>query len=150
VSSASKTYPSAFGIYPVRVYLLVGAVEGINPGIYQYVQAGHGLKMLKEGDHRKESIEGSTYARFIAQAPATVVLAADFAAMTAAFGERGRSLYLPVEVGHLSQTLRLTATAVGLSVGIVGAFDPARIKDLFGISEEPLLFLPLGYPLSDR
>jgi nitroreductase len=108
------------------------------------------LRLLKEGDRRKESIQGSTFARFVAQAPPTMVLAADFTSITAAFGERGRTVYLPVEAGHLSQTLRLSAAASGMSSGIVGAFDPARIKALFGIKEEPLLLLPMGYPLSDR
>ena len=145
VNGASRTYPSAFEMYPVRLYLLVGAVEGFKPGIYQYLPVGHRLKRLKEGDHRKESVKGSMYGGFVARAPATVVLAADSGPMSAMFGERGRGLYLPLEVGHLSQTLRLAAASAGISVGIVGAFHHGRIKCLLGIQEEPLLLLPLGY-----
>jgi len=144
VSGASKTYPSALGIYPVRIYVLVGNVEGVKPGIYLYLSSEHGLKLLKAGDNRKNAVEGSPYAGFVALAPATVALASDYNVVSG-LGERGRSVVLPFEVGQVSQMLRLGAAASGLEVGIVGDFDPIRIKTLFGIAEEPFVLLPFGY-----
>jgi SagB-type dehydrogenase family enzyme len=145
VSSASKTYPSGLGIYPVRMHVLVGNVEGVKSGIYLYLPPEHGLKLLKAGDNRKKAVEGSTYASFVALAPATVVLAADYGSVSG-LGERGRSVFLPFEVGQVAQMLRLGAAASGLAVGISGGFNPTLIKDLFGIAEEPFVLLPFGYP----
>ena len=78
--------------------------------------------------------------------PATVVLAAEYDWTSTAFGERGRVLYVPLDAGHVSQTLRLAAAAAGLAVGIAGQFDHARIRDMLAIREEPLLLLTLGHP----
>jgi hypothetical protein len=47
VTSATRTYPSAGRVYPVRLYVLVANVEAIKPGVYQYVSADHALKLLK-------------------------------------------------------------------------------------------------------
>lgn len=142
-TGASRTYPSAFGIYPVRMYLLVGKVDGVKPGFYQYAAADHGLKLLKEGDFRTQVVEGSQYALFAAQAPATLVVTADLGKIS---GERGRTVYLPMEVGYVAQTMRLAAASAGLSSGIIGSFEPAKAKALFGIKDEPILLLPFGYP----
>ncbi len=143
--ASSRTYPSAGNIYPVRVYVVAGVVEGLKPGIYQYLPTEHVLKILKPGDHRRELVEGSGQAGFAALAPATVVLAADYGWTTTAFGERGKNLYVPLDAGHVSQSLRLAATAVGLAVGMAGQFDHAQVQDLLGITDEPLLILTLGH-----
>ncbi|MCX7038409.1 MAG: SagB/ThcOx family dehydrogenase [Spirochaetes bacterium] len=146
VSTASRSYPSAGAIYPTRVYVLAAGVEGVRPGCYEYVRGSHELWLLKSGDLRRQAVEGSWDAAFVALAPATVILAADYESASNTFGERGRSLYVPVDVGHVSQTIRLAATAAGLVVGIAGEFDHARIKDILGIGEDPLLLLALGHP----
>lgn len=121
-------------------------VEGMVPGVYQYFPASHSLKKIKEGDLRREAVKGSPYAGFVRQAPVTVVLAAEYGWTSTAFGERGRSLYVPLDVGHVSQTLRLAAAAAGLVGGIAGEFDHVAVKELLGIPEEPLLLIALGYP----
>jgi SagB-type dehydrogenase family enzyme len=145
VSGATRTYPSAGSIYPVQIYVVIGAVTGAKPGIYQYLMADHAMKLLKPGDHREELVKGSSEAGFAARAPATVLLAADFRSSESMFGERGRLLYVPMEAGHVSQNLRLAAAAVGLRVGIAGEFDHSAARTLLGIAEEPLLLLTLGH-----
>jgi SagB-type dehydrogenase family enzyme len=143
VSSATRTYPSGFAIYSVRLYVLVGEVEGIKAGIYQYVPNDHALKLMKKGDLRSESIKSAVYAGSVTQAPATIVLAADLDATRSSYGERP---ILGMEVGCLAQTVRMVAASAGIGVGMVSLIDPATFRDLFSTKEAPLLFLPLGYP----
>ena len=63
-SGATRTYPSAGSIYPVQIYVIVGAVTGAKPGISQYRPADHAMKVLKQGDHREELVRGPSEAGF--------------------------------------------------------------------------------------
>ena len=146
IGTASLSYPSAGAIYPARIYLLAAAVEGLEPGSYQYIPREHVLRRLRSGDMRREAVAGSPLAGFVRLAPATVILAADDTRSTVAFGERGERLYVGMDTGHVSQTLRLAAAAAGLGVGIAGQFDHATVATVLAIPEEPLLLLTLGHP----
>jgi len=145
-TGASRTYPSAGGIYPLELYLVAGAVEGLPAGVYRYLWRSHELERLKQGDVRRALALASLLQGFVSRAPASVVLAADFEKTAAKYGERGKSRYVPLDAGHASQNLRLAASALGLGVGIVGAFEDNAVKNILGIKEEPLLILPLGRP----
>jgi nitroreductase len=92
-------------------------------------------------------VEGAPYGGYAAQAPATVVPAVDLERASGSWGEQEKAVWFPVEVGFLTQTMRLAATAADLSFGIVGGFGPVRIKKLFGIKEGLFLLLPFGCPL---
>jgi nitroreductase len=44
-----------------------------------------------------------------------------------------------------TENIRLEAAALGLAVGIAGELDAARVKEILGIEEMPILFLTLGH-----
>jgi SagB-type dehydrogenase family enzyme len=48
-----KTAPSAGATFPLEIYLLVGNVDGVEPGLYRYLPDTHSLKSEKSGDMRK-------------------------------------------------------------------------------------------------
>ncbi|HSV72173.1 MAG TPA: nitroreductase family protein, partial [Chthonomonadales bacterium] len=49
-----RTAPSAGATYPLEVFAVVGAVEGIAAGLHQYLPTGHSLRHWKSGDLRPE------------------------------------------------------------------------------------------------
>jgi SagB-type dehydrogenase family enzyme len=142
VTAATRTYPSAHGRYPIAFYLVAGAVETVEPGIYRYDWRAHSLKLLKPGDYRAQLADSYPYALFAAKAPATIVLSVVYRDSDE---EKENNLYVPLDAGHASQNLRLQAAALDLVAGIAGEFDASAVKALLGIEETPILFLTLGH-----
>jgi len=143
-----KTAPSAGGLYPLDLYVVVGQgmVEGLAPAVYHFAPVGHGLAKIKDGDLRQELAQACLGQMWTAQAPVIMVIAGEYARCTRKYGQRGVR-YTHIEVGHLGQNLFLQAEALGLKAGIVGAFDDQSVSQALGLPKdhEPLLVMPVGY-----
>jgi SagB-type dehydrogenase family enzyme len=147
VTRATRSYPSAGGIYPLAVYLVVGEARGLDPGIYRYVEKNHALELIDRGDRRVQLAEAALMQFFIASAPVVVVIAAEYAKTERKYGSRGSERYVPLDAGHAAQCLHLQAVALGLASVPIGAFWDARVKNTLGLTnEEPLLIVPVGRP----
>lgn len=149
VSSATRTYPSAGGIYPLDLYLVAGKVKGLREGIYRYLWKEHTLLPVKTGDHRGDLARAAWMQLWIAGAPASVVITAQYQRTQSKYGTRGGQRYVPIDAGHSAQGLHLQAFALGLGSATVGAFDDAQVKKLLGLDrdgDEPLLIIPVGRP----
>jgi len=127
------------------VYLVAGDVENIEPGIYRYLYYDHSLVQVAAGDRREQLAAAALCQGFIAEAPTSIVLAAEYERTTARYRERGIR-YVHMEAGHVAQNICLQATALGLGSVIVGAFEDENVKELLEIEEEPLMIVPFGYP----
>jgi SagB-type dehydrogenase family enzyme len=127
------------------VFALVGAVEGIAAGLYQYVPAGHSLLRRKNGDLRTELSRLALGQNWVREAPVVLVIAARYGRTTRRYGERGIR-YVHIEVGHVGQNVHLQAEALGLGAVVVGAFSDEGVKRLLEIAEDPVILMPLGKP----
>jgi len=141
-----RTVPSARALYPLEIYVIIGNVEGILPGVYHYISEEHKIVMVAEGDIRQEVGEAALGQRMIREAPATLFYSAVFSRMIPRYGDRG-IMYTHMEVGHSAQNVYLQAEALGLGTVAVGAFSDERIRQLFMLSDEetPLYLMPFGY-----
>lgn len=139
---------SAGALYPMDLYALAGqdTVEGIKPGIYHYAVEGHSITLLLEGDVRKEVANASLYQTWMAEAPVSFLITAEYSRITGKYGKRGIQ-YALVEAGHIGQNIFLQAEGLGLGAGIVGAFRDEAVVQVTGIppSHEPILIMPVGY-----
>jgi SagB-type dehydrogenase family enzyme len=83
----------------------------------------------------------------MADAPVSLLVTAEYARIEGKYGSRGRR-YAMIEVGHVGQNIFLQAEALGLGVGIVGAFDDARLTKVLHLprAHEPLIVMPVGHP----
>ncbi len=144
-TGATRAHPSAGGLYPVRVYLFAGRVEGLTAGIYAYNWTGHELTKIKDGDQRKALASAALGQRSIESAPASIILTADFSVAESRYGERGVTRYVFMDVGGAGQNVHLQAESLGLGTVIIGAFNDAEVKTLIGKGrEEPLYIMPIG------
>lgn len=140
-----RTAPSAGALYPLETYLVAGRVEGLEPGIYRYLPAKHGLVRTRSGDYRVELAKASLGQLWMARAAAMVAISAVPARTARRYGERGRR-YVYMEVGHAGQNVSLEAVALGLGTVVVGAFSDEEVKRVLGLpdGEEPLYLMPVG------
>lgn len=143
ISGASRTAPSAGATYPMEIYLVVGKVEGLEPGVYRYKYAEHSLTKTASKDRRKELAYAALNQDFIARAPASIVLAAEYGRTTSRYGDRGIR-YVHMEVGFIAQNIYLQCGSLNLGAVAVGAFDEESVKVLLEVEEEPLLIIPVG------
>jgi len=138
-----RTAPSAGATYPLEVYVVVGNVTGLESGIYKYVVKTHQLEKLKTGDFRRELALAALGQNSIANAPLTLVIAAEYERTALRYGARAER-YVHIEVGHVGQNVYLQCESLGLGTVAVGAFDDQNVKKLLPIPQEPLYLMPVG------
>ena len=140
-----RTAPSAGGLYPLELYVVVGDVEGLSPGVYRFRPEKHDLVHITSGDLRKPLASAAFGQGWVRQAPAVLVIAGVYERTMAKYDQRGRR-YVHMEVGHAAQNVYLQATALGLGTVMVGAFDDEEIQEVLGLpaDHEPLGLMPVG------
>lgn len=144
-----RVAPSAGATYPLTQYVVVGdeGVDGLKPGIYEYVPQTHSLIFLEPGDFRDRIATACLGQSFIADAPISIVIAAEYERTTVRYGERGIR-YVHMEAGHVGENIYLQAVALGLGTVVVGAFLDVDLAQVLDLPEEqvPLYVMPVGYP----
>ncbi len=140
-----RTAPSAGALYPLEVYLVVGNVENLAPGVYKYKPERHELVKVKDGDVRRELTKAALGQTWIKEGAIDIVIAAVYERTTKKYGDRGVR-YVHMEAGHAAQNIYLQAVALNLSMVTVGAFYDDHVKDIMGMPEDevPLYVIPVG------
>jgi SagB-type dehydrogenase family enzyme len=143
-----RAAPSAGALYPMDVYGAVGrdCIDELDPGVYHYHPADHSISLVQKGDPRKDIAVVSLSQMWMAYAPLTIVITAEYSRIEIKYGQRGIR-YAMIEAGHIGQNIFLQSQAMGLAAGIVGAFQDQKVIQVMGIREthEPLLIMPVGY-----
>ena len=142
-----RTAPSAGALYPLELVVVAGNVRDLPAGVYRYQPSLHRLAPIEEGDRRQQLVEAAWGQRWLAQAPAILVIAAVERRTTAKYGARGVR-YVHMEAGHAAQNALLQAIALGLGATVVGAFGDAEVKAAAALPEDaqPLYLIPVGRP----
>ena len=140
-----RTAPSAGALYPLEVYLVVGDVEDLTLGVYQYRPDGHELVKVKDGDVRAELAEAALDQDSVQNGAIDIVIAAVYERTKVKYGERGIR-YVHMEAGHAAQNVYLQATALDLGTVTIGAFYDDSVRDIVGMPGDvaPLYVIPVG------
>ena len=143
-----RTTPSAGASFPLEVYMAVRkeGVNGIAQGIYQYLPEEHGLLKIYAKDVTKELVESCYQQQFMESAGINIVIAADFEKTRQRYADRGER-YVYMEAGSTAQNIYLEVVELGLGTVMVGAFDDAAVKSIFGLDKyTPIAVMPVGMP----
>jgi len=140
-----RTAPSAGGLYPLEVYVVVGDVEDLATGVYRYRPQEHELVKLLGEDKRTEIAEAALGQAWVEEAAVDMVITAVYERTTVKYGDRGIR-YVHMEAGHAAQNLCLQATAMNLGAVTVGAFHDEEVKEVLDLpeNERPLYIIPVG------
>ena len=110
-----------------EVYLIVNAVEGLDPGAYVYHRDRHVLECLKAGNFRAQAGHLGLDQQLPVEAAADIFFLADLQIILGRFGNRGyRAVQL--EAGILSGKLYLATYAQRLSATGLTFYDDAVIR----------------------
>lgn len=144
--SARRSSPSGGGLNACEVYVYIGEVRSVEPGIYCYDPENHGLSFVTSVDEVLGDLLGGQH--FINDIPFGVFLAARFDKMWWKY-EHSRAYRVSLfDLGHLSQTFQLVCTAAGLKTWLTAALSENKLERLLGINtyhEQPLLFVGAGH-----
>jgi putative peptide maturation dehydrogenase len=157
VTTLKRTSPSAGGFHPIEAYPLIMAVDELDPGLYHYNAAEHALELLAPlgVDEARAAANafvcGQTY---FGDANVLLVLAARFDRAFWKYRNHRKALTaLMMDAAHLSQTLYLVATELGLGAFVTAAVNNVDIEERLGIDgyrEGVLAVCGFGRPAAER
>ncbi|MFJ6863386.1 putative peptide maturation dehydrogenase [Streptomyces termitum] len=146
-----KHTPSGGGLHPTGAYLVVRNVEGVDPGLYHYHPVDHVLERLPDPDEPLEAFARRALAgqHWFSDAPVLAVLAPRYARSFWKYRRHAKAYRaLLLDGGHLSQTLYLSATELGLGAFVTSAINEVDIERAFGLdplAEGPLAVCGFGW-----
>jgi len=141
-----RTAPSGGALYPVEVYVVAHAVQGLVPGVYHLAVEPFVLERLRTGSWGAECAWASIDQTGRDGEACTVVMTMVVDRITQKYGTRGER-YGWVELGAVMQNVLLAAEAGGFAACPMGAFHDDRVAKILGLTDErevPGLLIPVG------
>ncbi|MEP0766405.1 MAG: SagB/ThcOx family dehydrogenase [Fimbriimonadia bacterium] len=144
-ASGFRTVPSAGALFPLEAYLVVGQVDGLEPGMYRYIPKDHALRLITKGDQRAALCSGALDQAAIREAPVSFVIAGIYSRTAGKYGLRAER-FVHMEAGHVGQNLALQAVALGLGSVCIGGYDDSEVRRALMLPDEevPLYIIPIG------
>ena len=157
VQLLKKGVPSAGGLHPTEAYLLVQRVDGIAPGLYHYHAVDHALEPMRLLSADEAAVLARTFVgsqAYFLDAPVFVIPVTRFRRNFWKYRNHAKAYRaLVLDVGHLSQTMYLAATELGLAAFITAAVNEVDIEQAFGLDpleEGPLAVCGFGIRAGER
>ena len=143
--TGKRTAPSAGALYPLKVYVM-GQIEDLAIGMYQYNPNNHSLIKVGDKDLKKELVRAVYGQIWIGEAPVNLVFTGNYEIIAQKYGKEKASRYTHMEVGHAAQNVYLQAESLNLGTVVVGGFEVEKVKEILGLpaEEEPLYIMPVG------
>ncbi|MBB3036338.1 SagB family peptide dehydrogenase [Hoyosella altamirensis] len=148
-SVVRKTSPSAGARSPIELYAHVNRVHGLQPAVYHYASARGGLERIRPAARPATLRRAVGDQPWLADAPVLLIYTAVLQRTRWRFESRRAYRDILLEAGHISQTVLLTATAMGLGSVTATALCDSVIEQILGVDpiSEPLLAVTaLGFP----
>ncbi|OGD83321.1 hypothetical protein A2572_04610, partial [Candidatus Collierbacteria bacterium RIFOXYD1_FULL_40_9] len=132
VDWGDRTTPSAKSTYPLSVYLIVNNIEGLKPGLYQYIPGDrepiHALKPLTEGNYQS-ALYNSLNQNSMKNPAGVILITGNMTKMATAYGGVSHDKEVYLEAGHAAQNLYLQAESLKLGLVALSNFDDSIIRN---------------------
>lgn len=140
-----RSSPSSGCLHSTGTYLLPQQVEGIAPGLYHYHPVAHALEPLPRSDIALDLLALGMLAgqHWFSNAHVLAVHVARPARGFWKYRQHAKAYRaLLLDIGHLSQTLYLSATDLQLGAFVTSAINEVEIEQALGL--DPLVESPLA------
>jgi SagB-type dehydrogenase family enzyme len=137
---------STGALYQTEVYVVAGAVAGLEPGVYHFCPGDFALRRLRAGDHRAGLAETAARRDLVADAPTTLILTAIHWRNTWKYRARAFRHFF-WDAGTLLANLLATAAAGDVPARILLGFADPLVNALLGIDparEGSVALVPVG------
>lgn len=135
--AVKKNSPAGGGLHATEAYVLVQRAEGVEPGIYHYLSMRHALEpmqlMPQEEMHELmyQCVAGQEWFQDV---PVMVIMAARFDRLFWKYRRHAKAWrVVHLDVGHLSQTMYLSAADLGLGAFVTAAINDHTIEQALGL-----------------
>jgi SagB-type dehydrogenase family enzyme len=134
IAYTNRPYPSGGSSYPLELYLAVNKCEGLDRGFYFYDAGGHALVPIDVRATELEALlKSAAFAMGESAVPQILItIAARFGRVSWKYSSIAYSLILK-DVGVLTQTFYLMATAMGLGGCAIGSINIDLFARMTGI-----------------
>jgi SagB-type dehydrogenase family enzyme len=134
IAYTRRPYPSGGSSYPLELYLAVDKCEGLDRGFYFYDAGEHTLVPIDVRAPELEALlKSAAFAMGESGAPQVlIIIAARFGRVSWKYSSIAYSLILK-DVGVLTQTFYLMATALGLGGCAIGSINIGLFARMTGI-----------------
>lgn len=142
-----KTSPSGGGLHSSEIYLLAQNIKGLEKGIYHYQAHKHILTLINSGDYSKNLTEIFCGQYYIENIAIGIFITSRLDKLWHKYPHSRAYRVALLDVGHVSQTFQLVATALNLNPWLSGAFvddEVSKLLHLDELSEQPLFFVGAG------
>lgn len=129
-------------------YVLVLKVAGLRPGVYFYDFLNHQLRLIEEIDLSDQMGNLLGGHPFVQNISAGIIMTSRFDRLWFKYTNSGSYRLLLLDIGHLSQTLLLSATSLGLQTWLTGALDYSKLEKILKINtqlEAAQFFVGIGH-----
>jgi SagB-type dehydrogenase family enzyme len=127
-----KTSPSGGGRHPVELYAHAVDVDGLTSGWYHYDGLRHVLEPVGSAWTPAQLAEAAGDQEWVGDAPLVLAYTAVLERTRWRYDTSRAYRVVQMDVGHLSQTAYLVATAMGLGVGFTAALRDELVERALG------------------
>ncbi|MEO8580968.1 MAG: SagB/ThcOx family dehydrogenase [Patescibacteria group bacterium] len=140
-----RTSPSAREGYPFTEYVVVRNVEGLQPGLYQYLPEKHQIGYIGLAN-AGELLTAAGVQDNSQNAPVVIALSGAIGKMVKNFPTNATEVTM-IEAGHIGQNIYLQVESMGMSTVVTAGFDVAKVGQALQLdpSETVVYLIPLGH-----
>jgi len=144
-SDGLRVVPSAGSLFPLEIFVVVGRVKDLSPGVYRYHSRQHALSLVANGDRRSTLKKAALNQMAIEQAPIDIIITGVYKRVIKTYKVRGIR-YVQMESGHVAQNISLQAVAMKLGSVPISAFNDQEVTKILDIPSDyyPLYIIPIG------
>lgn len=138
-----RAAPSAGGLYPLEVYVVIDAegVDKLSGGVYHYDPVEERLTLVKSGDYFAEITKLLGLERD--DSSLYLLICAIYSRTTVKYGKRG-IMYVHNELGHAALNALVECASLNLVCKLVLIGSIPAVKALLHLNGEPLLLLKVS------